>query len=90
MSHAYKGKNELKFKCDECEFLGPNTLTMEVHVKKAHCLNIKYGLCDYEADGVESLEIHISTCETYGCFQCDTIFKTLADIKEHLSNEQWP
>jgi hypothetical protein len=68
LSHAYKGENEVKFKCDECEFWGPNTLTIELHVKKAHCENIKCGLCDYEADGVESLEIHISTCEKYGCF----------------------
>ena len=41
LSHAYKGENELKLKCDECEFWGPNKLTMEVHVKKIHCEKIK-------------------------------------------------
>ena len=32
----------LNYKCDECEFWGPNTLTMEVHVKKVHCETITY------------------------------------------------
>ena len=63
-SHAYKDEYELKFKRDECEFWGPNPLTMEVHVKKMHCENIRCRLSDnYEAKDKESLDIHLSTCE---------------------------
>ena len=88
LSHAYKGQHELKFKCDECEFWGPNQLTMEVHVKKIHCENIRCRLCDdYEAKDKESLDIHLSTCENFECFMCGKGFKTVGDIKEHINKE---
>ena len=63
LSHAYKGEHELKFKCDECEFWGPNKLTMEVHVRKVHCENISCRLCDFKASSKNDLETHLSTCE---------------------------
>ena len=53
ISHSYKSSSNLNFKCDECEFWGPNTLTMEVHVKRYHSEKITCGLCDYEATDIE-------------------------------------
>jgi hypothetical protein len=53
ISHAYKSSTDLNFKCDECEFWGPNTLTMELHVKKFHSEKIICGWCDYEAAEVK-------------------------------------
>ena len=36
IAHSCKSSSNLKYKCDECEFWGPNTLTMEVHMKRVH------------------------------------------------------
>jgi hypothetical protein len=77
----------LKYKCDECEFWGPNTLTMEVHVKKNHCEHIKCRLCDFEANTKDILETHLATCERYACFICPNKFNTVAEIKEHINAE---
>ena len=85
ISHAYRGEDELKFKCVECEFWGPNTLTLEVHVKKVHCEKIKCRLCDIETKDLESLEIQLTTCESYTCFMCDQSFTTVGDIKVHIT-----
>ena len=85
LAHSYKCSSYLKYKCDECDFWGPNTLTMEVHMKKYHSETVKCGLCDYEAAGMEELETHMVTCEIYKCEECKTIFKTLTEIKEHIN-----
>ena len=87
ISHAYKCSSDLQFKCDECEFWGPNSLTMEVHVKKLHSEKINCGLCNYEASELESLETHMNTCEIYKCSDCKKSVKTLIDMKNHLRNE---
>ena len=87
LSHAYKGEHDLKFKCVECEFWGPNNLTMEVHVKKVHCEKIKCRLCDIETKDKESLDVHLKTCERYSCFNCDKTYNTLANIEDHINEE---
>ena len=33
ISHAYQ---KLQFKCDECDFWGPNKHTMKMHIKRIH------------------------------------------------------
>ena len=83
MSHSYQSSDYLNYKCSECEFWGPNSLTMELHIKKFHSENITCGLCGYEAKSIEDLETHSATCETYGCSECEDIFKNLCEIKEH-------
>ena len=35
-SHSYKPSTHLTFKREECEFWGPNKMTMEVHIGKHH------------------------------------------------------
>ena len=80
LSHAYRGEDELKFKCVECEFWGPNTLTLEVHVKKVHCEKIKCRLCDIETKDLESLEIHLTTCESSCAIKVLLLWETLRYI----------
>ena len=77
----------LNYKCDECEFWGPNTLTMEVHVKKFHCETITCDLCEYEAPDIGNLETHQVTCEIYQCSECKKLFRTLSEMKEHVKKE---
>ena len=64
IAHSCKSSSNSKYKCDDCEFWGPNTLTMEVHMKRVHSETISCGLCGYEAKNIESMETHQVTCET--------------------------
>ena len=80
-THAYK---ELKFKCEDCEFWGPNSLTMEVHTGKLHSGCFECGLCEYKAKDMENLEIHLSTCEIYECDNCYFRVTKISDIKAHM------
>ena len=86
ISHSYKSSNNLNYKCDECDFWGPNSLTMEIHVKKLHSEKIKCGLCASEFLDLGSIDIHLQTCETYNCIECRKVFKQLEDVKEHVRN----
>ena len=86
-SHSYQSSSELKFKCNECEFWGPNRLTMELHMKKFHSEKITCGLCNYEAKTIEELETHNLTCENFRCCECDNNFKNILDIKDHTVKE---
>ena len=87
LSHSYQCSSKLNYKCDECEFWGPNRLTMQVHIKKFHSEKVICGLCDLEVKSLHDLELHSITCETYRCFVCEKKFKTLSEIKQHLTNE---
>ena len=87
LSHSYQCSSTLNYKCDECDFWGPNTITLEVHIKKFHSEKITCGLCEYETEDLEDLEMHNTTCETYRCSECVTIFKSLPDIKDHTGKE---
>ena len=88
MSHSYKSSLNLNYKCDECDFWGPNTLTMEVHMKKCHSENITCVLCEYVAKSIENLEMHQFTCEVYKCDECTNISKTLKEVKDHVNTVQ--
>ena len=81
--HSYKKST---FKCEDCDFCSENFLTMEVHVGKLHSGKFECGLCNYDAKDLETLNIHISTCQIYVCDDC--CFRTvhIHDIKEHLEN----
>ena len=84
MSHSYKSSSNLNYKCDECDFWGPNTLTLEVLRKKCHSENITC-LCEYVAKSIENLEMHQFTCEVYKCDECTNISKTLKEVKDHVN-----
>ena len=88
--HSYQ---TAKFKCVNCEFVGTNDYTMEVHNGKDHSDNFESGLCEYAAENEESLELHLFTCEIYHCTatsgktQCNLKGKNLSEMKKHLEKE---
>ena len=79
-SHSYK---ETNFKCEDCNFCGKNELSMEVHFGKNHSENFECGLCEYKAQDLEELELHLFTCEIYECYKCELRVKKLSDMKRH-------
>ena len=86
ITHSYRSSGNLNYKCDECDFWGPNSLTMEIHMKKLHYKKIECGLCASEFLDLGSIDIHLQTCETYNCIECRKVFKQLEDVKEHVRN----
>ena len=82
--HTYKAAN---YKCDECDYVCGNSMTMEVHIGKLHGEIVECGLCNYKAKDLESLNLHISTCETYICEDCCFRTTKLHEIKEHLNSK---
>ena len=87
VTHSYIDTTDLIFKCEDCDFWGPNSITMKVHYQKTHGENISCGLCDHESSETENLETHLFTCEIYKCNSCSKTFKSLPDIKGHISEE---
>ena len=81
--HTAWDKKTNKYSCKECDFVGNNMFTHEVHMGKAHSQNFDCGLCDKEFDNLENLEIHLNTCEIYRCRHCINKEKTVSDIKKH-------
>ena len=59
---------------------------MEVHIGRLHSEKTEFGLCNYEANNMDNLNLHISTCEIYTCEACCFRTKNLHDIKDHLNN----
>ena len=80
-SHSFK---QIEYKCEECDFLGTNTFTMEVHLGKSHSDQYECGLCDFVAKSFESLETHLFTCEIYKCDECEKRFQKICDMKAHI------
>ena len=44
-------------------------------------------MCDYQANDLESLEIHLKTCEIYRCTKCGHIAINLQNIKSHIQQD---
>ena len=65
--HSYK---KIRCECEECDFIGLNEVTMEVHLGNLQFGKFECGLCDLEAGSLENLEIHFNTCEVYKCVRC--------------------
>ena len=86
-SHSYTYS---KFKCDECEFVGGNDATMQVHIGKYHADKLECGLCYVEERSQECLEIHLATCEVFECTKCEERFKTISDMKNHIKEKKYP
>ena len=72
------------YKCEECNFIGTNQFTMEVHFGKTHSESSECGSCDFETKSSEDLKMHLFTCEIYMCGPCDVRFKKLSEVKTHL------
>jgi hypothetical protein len=81
--HTNWDRKTNKYSCKECDFIGNNMFTHEVHMGKVHTKNYECGLCDVGLKNLENLEIHQSTCEMYRCRSCGKKEKTISDIKKH-------
>ena len=84
--HSY---TNLKFKCEDCDFLAEDKLTLEVHAGKSHSGNFECGLCGFIAADLDNLETHLHTCERYICKDChpNITFSNIPDLKSHLSTK---
>ena len=87
ITHSYIEASELKFKCDECDFWGPNHHSMRMHFRRLHCKTISCGMCNLEAPDLETLDNHTFTCEMFKCCDCKLVFYTFSDMKEHTTKE---
>ena len=86
-THSYK---KVEFKCVECDFVGSSEETMEVHYGKNHSDSFECGICEYKAETLESLEIHLVTCELFKCLYCNYSDKNLSEFKKHTTKEHEP
>ena len=80
-THSYK---DVLYQCNKCDFLGGAEMDIAVHSGKAHGDCFACGLCEYIAPDLETLETHLFTCEIFECYNCETIFKSLGDLKSHF------
>ena len=87
ISHSYYNSDFLKFKCDECDFWGPNAKTMKMHFLRLHCENVSCGICSLEMKDIETLDVHTATCQRFKCSWCDENFNNVSDIKSHSRKE---
>ena len=44
-------------------------------------------MCDIIVKDLETLEIHLTTCEIYTCRECNAVSKNLSDLKSHFETE---
>ena len=58
-----------------------------MHVGREHGENFECGLCEYIAEDLESLDVHLQTCEIYKCHKCENVFINLKDLKQHYPTE---
>ena len=82
--HCYKKST---CKCKDCDFVGENEYTMEVHIGKYHSDNFECGICEYTTESVDNLDIHLTTCKIYECDDCSIRMNTLKDLKAHIVKE---
>ena len=83
ITNPYK---EARLKCDDCDFVGQNVVSIEVHIRRKHSEKYEFGLCDFEAGSSENIEMHLSTCELFECDNpfCEFICKNLTYMKKHI------
>ena len=81
LSHM-KIHTQAKYLCDECDFVALNYWTVGIHTGKEHD-KFTCGLCDYKTKDIDSLEIHLTTCEIYSCKECDFYSRQISEIKTH-------
>ena len=56
--HTYK---ELIFKCEDCDFLVNDILSLDVHVGRKHSGNFECAICGFKAKSEDNLNIHLHT-----------------------------
>ena len=61
---------------------------MEVYLGKAHSENFECGLCESEMEDLETLELHLFTCDVYKSCYCNERIKTLHYLKVHAIEDE--
>ena len=84
-SHSYIFEDK-KCKCNDCDFTGNNAWTVQIHHGKVHNKNIECGLCDFQSKDLDTLNLHLKTCEIYECNECEFVAKQISNIKKHVKN----
>ena len=85
--HTKWVRKDNSYSCKECQFVGYNMYSHEVHMGKVHSINYDCGLCDIEFGNLEDLEIHLNTCEIYKCRDCSHKETNVSDIKKHVKSK---
>ena len=75
------------FKCLYCDFCAFNEISIQVHQGRQHEDGFECGLCDFKADSLETLNLHLTTCESYQCYRCNFRVYHISDIKEHIKEK---
>ena len=75
------------FKCLDCDFCAENDISIQVHQGKCHGDGFECGLCDFKADSLEALDIHLTTCESYECYECTIRVHHISDVREHIKEK---
>ena len=83
-THSYKAT---EYQCEDCEYVGQNKETMDVHNGRAHCENFECGLCEFEAGSLDNLDMHLRTCEIYQCWNCAMKEKNVDNMRTHIEKE---
>ena len=86
LKYNHNGRNAA-YKCEDCDFIGENGCSLDVHHGKCHNPNFECGLCDYLGKTLDKLEMHLTTCEAYICMDCNFRGRFIADIRTHLRKE---
>ena len=86
--HSFRN---LKLKCEDCDFLSEDKLSLEVHAGKKHSGNFECAMCGFSGVDLEHLETHLHehTFERFTCNYCHpkTTFPNITDLKSHLSSQ---
>ena len=75
------------FKCVDCDFCAYNQISIQVHQGREHEDGFTCGLCDFKADSLEMLNLHLKTCESYECNSCNLRVYTISDIRDHIKDK---
>ena len=72
--------------CNNCDFSCKCIYTMEVHIGKCFSDNFEYGICGKKFNDtyIDTLELHLRTCEVYECSECYLKERNLTDMKNML------
>ena len=70
-----------QLKCELCDFFGGEEIEMGIPTARKHGENYECYLCDYESKDLETLDLHLKTCESYTCEICDEKIPQLPNVK---------
>ena len=69
-------------------FLSKIGWTLQIHHGKCHNKLFECGLCDFLAKNLESLNLHLKTCEIYECEECGFVSQSLIGMKNHRKSQK--